>query len=762
MDRLPTLCLNMIVKNESKVIRRLLESVAPIVDSFCICDTGSTDDTVEIIQTFFKERRIPGKIVYETFKDFGHNRTFAMNAAATLVPGSADYLLLMDADMVLQINPEFSVKEFKSRMGRLNAFHLYQGSDTFNYKNTRIVKNHMGFSYWGVTHEYVKVPEGMTVAYGTFEIKELFIRDIGDGGSKADKFERDIRLLEQGLVDNPNNDRYTFYLANSYRDNGNHEKAIETYKKRIEIGGWVEEVWQSHFNIGKCYRNLGNMPAAIAAWMDGYHAYPNRIENMYEIINHYRVAGKNTLAYHFFLLADESRKKWTARDYLFTQLDIYEYKIDYELSIIGYYCTKHGHDLMLACMKTIAHPSVPDGIYRNVLTNYKFYAPNITQYSLPFHETNMKALQSIGRELFAAYLGDFVSSTPSICMDTKTGDLVVCVRYVDYKITDKGDYTNNRTIMTKNVIARFGNVTGDYTKIWEKRPQEYELKHDTTYDGRYVGLEDVRLFSYDKKSGLGDGRGRLIYNANRGLEGTAVPPETHPTAKMDVATTHIPTNAVGVQRKMTVEHGWIVYDAASDTLQTVNSHILSYDRQHPELEKNWVLFGGEEPVATPNCQESDSRITLKGVYSWSPLVIGTVCPNAGTFLETHRIEAVPHFFKNVRCSTSGVPIGDEVWFICHLVNYEDRRYYYHLMVVLDRKTYALKKYTKLWRFEKENKVEYTLGMVYFSDYHRLLIGYSVMDRETKYTMLSKHIFDEMMIYWIQEPTVPCKNLPLGN
>ena len=48
-----TLCLNMIVKNESKIIARLLTSVSPIIDSYCICDTGSTDNTVEIIQNFF-------------------------------------------------------------------------------------------------------------------------------------------------------------------------------------------------------------------------------------------------------------------------------------------------------------------------------------------------------------------------------------------------------------------------------------------------------------------------------------------------------------------------------------------------------------------------------------------------------------------------------------------------------------------------------------------------------------------------------------
>ena len=47
--------LNMIVKNESKIIVRLLQSVYKLIDAYCICDTGSTDDTIEVIETFFKK-----------------------------------------------------------------------------------------------------------------------------------------------------------------------------------------------------------------------------------------------------------------------------------------------------------------------------------------------------------------------------------------------------------------------------------------------------------------------------------------------------------------------------------------------------------------------------------------------------------------------------------------------------------------------------------------------------------------------------------
>ena len=210
-EKIPKICLNMIVKNESKVIKRLLNSVLPLIDSYCICDTGSTDNTIEIIETFFKENNIEGRIVNEPFQDFGYNRTFALNSCIGLP--NADYLLLLDADMILRINPELCKKNFRKSLIK-DAYYLFQGSDTFLYKNVRILRNDPEYSYWGVTHEYVKTTPGST----SQEIDKnlLFINDIGDGGSKQDKFERDIRLLLKGLEDNPDNDRYTFYLANSY------------------------------------------------------------------------------------------------------------------------------------------------------------------------------------------------------------------------------------------------------------------------------------------------------------------------------------------------------------------------------------------------------------------------------------------------------------------------------------------------------------------------------------------------------------------
>ena len=46
----PSICLVMIVKNESQVIKKCLESVKDYIHYWVICDTGSTDGTQQIIK----------------------------------------------------------------------------------------------------------------------------------------------------------------------------------------------------------------------------------------------------------------------------------------------------------------------------------------------------------------------------------------------------------------------------------------------------------------------------------------------------------------------------------------------------------------------------------------------------------------------------------------------------------------------------------------------------------------------------------------
>jgi len=680
------LCLNMIVKNESKIIRRLLESVVKYIDCYCICDTGSTDNTIETIQTFFSSQTppIPGRIIQEPFRDFGYNRTFSLKACEEI---DVKYVLLLDADMVFQVNPAISKEQLYSRLTD-DAYYVFQGSDTFYYKNVRIVKNRIGMAYWGVTHEYVNTPKG--TKYNKFEKEDVFINDIGDGGCKADKFIRDITLLKKGLEQEPSNDRYTFYLANSYRDAGQYENAISTYKRRIEIGGWFDEVWHSHYSIGKCYKNMGDMANAIYWWLEAYNFYPNRIENLYEIIHHYRCIGKNQLAYGFYLMADQERKKNTHSDYLFLQKDVYDYKLDYELSIIGYYCNYNAIDLKKICLKVLNYPFLQEGVARNTLSNYKFYSDSIIQHNC-LSTQNKNVLSIIGFSIpeIQVKLGEFRKSTPSICIN-KDGDLVVNTRFVNYRIDEEGKYRNVGNIASINVVTIIDIENEEWSII-----KEFVLDYETKYDNLYIGLEDIRIFTRKDNEAV-------YFNANRGLS----------------------------YHNIKIEHGTI------DMIQKRTcSGFINMEGQH-EVEKNWLLF-------------EDANGKMKIIYNWAPLVIGNIeadsteQPNkAMTFVKTHSIET-PFFFKHIRGSTNGVRVGDEIWFICHMVSYEDRRYYYHIFIALDAATYEVKRYTPYFTFQKE-KVEYTLGFVYFESTQEIMIGYSILDCQTEYMLIDKSVVENMM------------------
>ena len=680
-DNTPKICLNMIVKNESRVIIRLLDSIVKILDGYCICDTGSTDNTIFLITEYFKRHNIPGKIVEEPFKDFGYNRTFALKAAAEIP--NMDYLLLLDADMILTgsyLQPE-NIKAFKKGLDK-DFYHMCQGSQTYFYKNVRLVKNYKDFSYWGVTHEYVKSPEGAQA--GSFENDQLFINDIGDGGAKTDKFERDIRLLTKGLEENPNNDRYTFYLANSLKDAGQYDKSIEMYRNRIKIGGWVEEVWYSYYNIGKCHVILGEMEKAICVWMEGYEYYPKRLEAIYEIVKYYREHGKNKLAYLYYTIADKSRTKWGASsEYLFLQKDIYDYKLDYEMTIVGYYANDDNYDLNKLNMKVISDQYIDEGTSKNVLTNYKFYSKKMIEQHKPLSKQNMDILENATKALKIDKSGEYVSSTPSI---TRRGNhLIVNVRYVNYRIDENGGYVNQDKIRTKNAIAII-----DVSKTTWKNIQEFELKYDESIDNHYVGLEDVRIFNDDYI---------IYYNSNRGLS----------------------------YGNMEIEHG--IIDLSKES--TVEQRCLKKENQS-SIEKNWVLIPSNNIIKTH----------LKAIYNWSPnLIIGDIVEDQ--FVETHQMK-VPAFFKYLRGSTNGVIVKDEIWLMCHTVSYEDRRYYYHIVVVLDKNTYDLKKYTPFFTFEGE-KVEYTLGFNYLEGDDTLLIGYSIYDKSTKYMNIQRDYLENMMI-----------------
>ncbi len=674
----PTICLNMIVKNESNIINRLFDSVIKWIDCYCICDTGSTDNTVSKITDYFKSKNIPGKIVVEAFKDFSHNRNFSLQACH----GMSDYVLLLDADMVFHPNENV----FSKKMLTHDVYYILQGSNDFYYKNIRIVKNNGSYSYTGLTHEYMNLPQN-TVA-NTLEKNVVFIHDVGDGGSKGNKFARDVELLTRGITENPKNDRSHFYLANTLKDMGKNDEAIEMYKRRIALGGWNQEIWQSYYKIGMCYKNIGKMPEALDAWLMAYNILPNRVENLYEIMKYYRETSKHNLSYLFYIIAKNIIDSCSVikDDYLFLENDVYTYKCDYEYTIIAYYTEdKNNIKKLSESIFSVLNNCSNSLLVSNVLKNMKFYNLKLipavkcdVSFTLD-HEINGQSVR-------------FYSSSNSILPKRDGGGgYIMNVRMVNYTIDSAGRYKDcDPHIVSLN---KYIELNDDFKiiKIEENDDKIIDIEYANK---RYLGVEDVRLF----------------YDSAASSELSFIGVGLHEN------------NIIGVV------HG----------KYTGNGNILKPFEIKPEFnlnsgcEKNWVFanVAGEKRV----------------VYNWNPLQVCKIDEVNPTILKSISVKKntdYPRFFNYIRGSTCGFNYRDQIWFVVHIVSYEEPRHYYHMILVFENnEDMRLIKYTPIFKFD-EHCIEYCIGLIVEDS--RIITTYSTWDRTTNIAAYDKEYIEEMMI-----------------
>src|SRR5262249_432226 len=147
-----------------------------------------------------------------------------------------DYLLLIDADEQLEREPSFVLPRLSD-----DSYRFTIDSGGFRYFKTQLLRNELRWTFKNVIHEYPHCPEARTdtVLPGMPPIRNR------DGARSRDPgtYRRDALTIEAALLEEPDNDRYVFYLAQSYRDAHDPELALRHYLRRSTMGGWLEEVW---------------------------------------------------------------------------------------------------------------------------------------------------------------------------------------------------------------------------------------------------------------------------------------------------------------------------------------------------------------------------------------------------------------------------------------------------------------------------------------------------------------------------------------
>lgn len=322
----PSICLTMIVKNEAHVIARCLESVRPLITSYCVVDTGSSDGTQNRILELLSG--IPGVVHERPWRDFGHNRTEAIGLAR----GMADYDLVIDADDVLAWKHGFKLPPLT-----LDSYDLRVDDSGSSYERTHLFRNDAGFEYTGVLHEVLISRTPKTRG----RVDGLTYRRLGGGARSAspDKFERDARVLEAALAADPENARYVFYLAQSHRDAGDWEKARAAYARRATMGGWDEEIWYSLLECARITERLEEHDRVADAYMKAYAMRPTRAEPLCHLARYYRSRGMPAAGYPVARVAAEIAKP---RDVLFLDEATYAWRSLDELAVCAYYAGRFG------------------------------------------------------------------------------------------------------------------------------------------------------------------------------------------------------------------------------------------------------------------------------------------------------------------------------------------------------------------------------------------------------------------------------------
>jgi tetratricopeptide (TPR) repeat protein len=321
MAALPLLSLLMMVKDEAKSLRASFDSVRGVVDRALILDTGSTDGTQALARELFTQT--PGTLVEEPFVDFATSR----NRALELCTGQSVFALLLSGDETLTGGASLRAfsGEHRSRQGDAHgAYSIAMRLGSLQFDSARLVRLDQGWRYVGVVHEVLCKPSAPPPSIrvpGCSIVHDLAGRD---PERKRQAWLRDLQLLQRAHQTNSSDGRTAFYLAQTLEDLGRHAEALAAYQRRVDLGGWREEVYEAAYRMGRCAEGAG-LPwtRAQELYLNAFELAPHRAEPLCAIALHWQRAGNHALAFLFGQRA--MQLPFPTQDTLFVQREIYDH-----------------------------------------------------------------------------------------------------------------------------------------------------------------------------------------------------------------------------------------------------------------------------------------------------------------------------------------------------------------------------------------------------------------------------------------------------
>lgn len=289
--------LNMIVKNAGDNFEDILTKNLDIIDRWTILDTGSTDNTIEIINKVLVGKK-KGRLYQEPFINFRDSRNRCLDLANT----ECKFCLMLDDTYIVENNLRYFLNDIRGDQFADSLSLFIKSKDTI-YNSNRIIKSESNLRYIYKIHEIITTINNRNVI---IPLKYSNIFDFSSDymeNRTVNRKEYDLKTLFEEYTEHPDDPRNLYYIAQTYNAMEKFDLSFEYYTKRIEhpTNGFIQEKIDACFEAARTANFKLNKPWGYCEelYLSSYNMDESRGDALYFVGIHYYLENKYEIAYNY-------------------------------------------------------------------------------------------------------------------------------------------------------------------------------------------------------------------------------------------------------------------------------------------------------------------------------------------------------------------------------------------------------------------------------------------------------------------------------